>query len=834
VKIGEWSLNRELEMLDAIVHNLEQSNHIARIKKLVFCACTNNWSNEAQQLSTVKFKSHIQQLRDRHASIVELKYLLYRIVIRLNHSTNYYTVANLLCQEMEPLYAYQSTTTTGDRSIDDDHPNDDLGRIAPPAMWGKEVILTVEEIQGSILQVDMTIFSSSRQLLTQTVVTFPNLAQMLSKYQEWQSRYRRLDPQNHRLTSNKAVSLVPERINDCLDAGAMLQANLHEWYSSPGFQTIRERLATTIDPDLEVEIIVRSRSKVLLRLPWNSIWQPLLDRYPQSEVSVSLIPTIAEPATPEEILEVSVLSMLTSAQGIKLDRSKEYLDALPLTISTFSVAPNHTDFIDLLTQQSWSVLFFSSYISGYLPNNRIYINHHDTVSISEFKYRIRTAVQRGLKLLILNCGEGLELASELVDLQIPNLIVMREAVQDQVAQEFVKLFLKAFSGGKSLQLAVRDARERLQAIEKVVPAASCLPMICQQIAAPASSWNRLAHITLTPTELAETSEPEATGMVGDASYADMKSPTAVVSPQIPYDRIALVHQLTGYFSEVYTLALTGDGQWLVSGHGDVTHVDDAVKVWRLSDGKLIHNLLGHSHWVYSVALTADGETIVSGSLDGTIQWWQLTTGTKLPQLLDNKAAVNAIALTPDGQRLVSGGNDAILKIWQPQNGLLIHQCSGHLQNVACIAINQQTQLIVSGSSDYTVRLWHLHEGRLLRTLLGHSGRVSSVAITPDGTKVVSVSHDCTVKIWEVATGNLINTLVGHTKSVGCVAISADGQTIVSAGDDRTVNIWNLSDGKLLHTISTHDRAILAVAISADSRTIATGSYGEVQVWRVPH
>ena len=90
-------------MLDAIVHNLEQSNHIARIKKLVFCACTNNWSNEAQQLSTVKFKSHLQQLRDRHASVVELKYLLYRIVIRLNHSTNYYTVANFLCQEMEPL-----------------------------------------------------------------------------------------------------------------------------------------------------------------------------------------------------------------------------------------------------------------------------------------------------------------------------------------------------------------------------------------------------------------------------------------------------------------------------------------------------------------------------------------------------------------------------------------------------------------------------------------------------------------------------------------------------------------------------------------------------------
>ncbi|AFY93829.1 WD40 repeat domain-containing protein [Chamaesiphon minutus] len=820
-------------MLDAIVHNLEQSNHIARIKKLVFCACTNNWSNEAQQLSTVKFKSCIQQLRDRHASIVELKYLLYRIVIRLNHSTNYYTVANLLCQEMEPLYVDSAEGVGAE-----DRANSTLTGRSPTAVWAKEVIFTVEEIQsGAVLQVEMVVLAANRQLLNQTVVTLPDLVQMHERYQEWQSRYRRLDPQNHRLLSNKAVSLVPERINDCLDAGAMLQANLHQWYGSPGFQTIRERLATTVDPELEIETIVRSRSKALLKLPWNSIWQPLLDRYPLSEVNISLIPTISESSTIDEQLKVSVLSVLTSAQGIKIDRSKEYLDALPYTKSEFVVAPSHQDFVNLVTQKSWSVLFFSSYISGYLPNNRIYINHHDTISIAEFKYRIRIAVQRGLKLLILNCGEGLELAGELVDLQIPNLVVLREAVQDQVAQEFVKLFLKAFSSGKSLQLAVRDARERLQAIEKVVPSASCLPIVCQQIATPASSWNRLAQITLDkPLELLGLSqnwtEAEATGMMGQADL-EMVMLEPSVDRQIAYDRLELIHQLSGYYSEVYSLAFSNDGQWLVSGHGDITHVDDAIKVWRLLDGKLIHNLLGHSHWVYGLCLSADNETIISGSLDGTVQWWQLTTGVKLPQLLDHKSAVNAISLASDGQRLVTGGNDAAIKIWQPQNGLLIHQCQGHLQNVACLATHSAAQLIASGSSDYTVRLWHLQEGRLLKTILGHSGRISGVAITPDGKKVVSASHDCTIKIWEVATGNLINSLTGHSKPIGCVAISPDGQTIVSGGDDRTVNIWNLSDGKLLHTLPDRERPILSVAISADNCTIATGSYGEIQVWRVP-
>lgn len=813
-------------MLDAVVHKLEQNNHIARIKKLVFCACTNNWSNEAQQLSTVKFKSYIQQLRDRHDSIVELKYLLYRIVIRLNHSTNYYTVANFLCQEMEPLYA-QSSSTADDRLAE--------AGVAV-TVWGKQVVFTISEAQSAdVLQVEMVVLDDRDRVLTEMSVDLPDLSAMLTQFQEWQLRYRRLDPQNHRLLSDKAVSLVPERINDCLDAGARLQANLHQWYSAPEFQAIRDRLAPRIDPNLEIDLLVRSRSKGLLRLPWNSILQPLLDLYPKAEVGISLLPAPSEDSGfDEEKLQVSVLSILASAQGIKIDRSQEYLNALPYTESEFIVAPNHRDFVDRLMQQPWSVVFISSYISGYLPNNRLYINHHDTISITELKHRLQIAVERGLKLLILNCGDGLELAAELADVRVPQLIVMREAVQDQVAQEFVKLLLKACSSGKSLQLAVREARERLVAIEKVVPAASWMPVIYQQPAQPPTSWQRLARRSFELNDVPDVSvswmesDPTTIGITDIANAP----PALVALMNIPYEQLEEVYRLTGYFSEVYSLAFSNNGQWLVSGHGDITHVDDAVKVWRLLDGNLLHNLLGHSHWVYSVAIAADGETIISGSLDGTVQWWQLTTGTKLPQLLDHKAAVNAISLTSDGQRLVVGGNDARIEIWQPQNSLSIHQCQGHLQNVACLATNRQAQLIASGSSDYTVRLWQLQEGRLLRTLLGHSGRISSVAITPDGQKVISASHDGTVKIWAVATGALLDTILAHDKPIGAMSLSPDGQTIICGSDDRTVTLWQLSDSQLLHTLSGYERPILSVAFSPDSRSIAIGSYGEIQVLRV--
>jgi CHASE2 domain-containing sensor protein len=73
----------------------------------------------------------------------------------------------------------------------------------------------------------------------------------------------------------------------------------------------------------------------------------------------------------------------------------------------------------------------------------------------------------------------LGLARRLDDLQIPQMIVMRELVPDEVAQKFLKYFLKTFASGKPLYLAAREARERLQGLESKFPCASWLPVIYQ-------------------------------------------------------------------------------------------------------------------------------------------------------------------------------------------------------------------------------------------------------------------------------------------------------------------------------------------------------------------
>ena len=96
-----------------------------------------------------------------------------------------------------------------------------------------------------------------------------------------------------------------------------------------------------------------------------------------------------------------------------------------------------------------------------------------------------------MQLAIFNSCDGLGLARQLGNLYVPQIVVMKEPVPDQVAQAFLKYFLSAFSEGKSLYASVRQARERLEGLEDEFPYATWLPVIFQNTAEVGMSWNSL-------------------------------------------------------------------------------------------------------------------------------------------------------------------------------------------------------------------------------------------------------------------------------------------------------------------------------------------------------
>ncbi|MBD2042928.1 GUN4 domain-containing protein [Microcoleus sp. FACHB-672] len=114
---------------------------------------------------------------------------------------------------------------------------------------------------------------------------------------------------------------------------------------------------------------------------------------------------------------------------------------------------------------------------------------------------------------------------------------------------------------------------------------------------------------------------------------------------------------------------------------------------------------GHSRKVTCVAISPDGQTLISGSEDQTLKVWDLHTGKLITTLTGHLGEVTCVAISPDGQTLVSGSDDCTLIVWDLHTGELRSTLAGHLKEVTCVAISPDGQTIASGSDDKTIKLW---------------------------------------------------------------------------------------------------------------------------------
>lgn len=266
-----------------------------------------------------------------------------------------------------------------------------------------------------------------------------------------------------------------------------LHQQLNAWLNVDTFRSIDRHLRTRLSPADDIRLIITAENHPLLRLPWH-LWH-FLEDYPRAELALSLpeytrsIKTIS--ATPKST--VNILAILGSCQGINITKDQELLEQLPNTALKLLVEPNLEDLHQQLWHPGWDILFFAGHSSSQ-GTGRIYVNSTESLTIAQLRLAVKKAIEHGLKLAIFNSCDGLELAWSLADLQIPQVIVMREPVPDRIAQEFLKHFLTTFSSGQSLYLSVREARERLQALETQFPCATWLPVICQNPAELPPKW----------------------------------------------------------------------------------------------------------------------------------------------------------------------------------------------------------------------------------------------------------------------------------------------------------------------------------------------------------
>jgi len=286
--------------------------------------------------------------------------------------------------------------------------------------------------------------------------------------------------------------------------------------------------------------------------------------------------------------------------------------------------------------------------------------------------------------------------------------------------------------------------------------------------------------------------------------------------------------LEGHTDPVYSVAISPDGRFALSGSADKT-----LRLWDLAKGKRLRTLKSHTKGVISMALSSDGQFALSGSWEKTLLLWDLATGKFLRTLEGHTSWVDSVAISPDGRFGLSGSQDKTLRLWDLATGQCLRTLEGHTDPVYSVAISPDGRFALSGSWDRTLRLWELATGQCLRTLEGHTNWVHSVAISADGRFALSGSSDKTIRLWELATGKCLRTLEGHTSSVSSVVISSDERFALSGSGDKTLRLWELATGKCLRTLEGHTDEVISVAISPDGLFALSGSGDKtLRLWTI--
>ena len=325
----------------------------------------------------------------------------------------------------------------------------------------------------------------------------PPTEELPALYQRWRVLYEALYGRLswRRGSTSERIEFEAETVTNVSKAEFQrlcdqLQSSLNQWLNSPGFRNIDQQLRTKLAVSEGIRVIIETDDPLLQKLPWH-LWR-FFDHYGKAEVAVSALEYGRAHSSPPKVVDqMRILVILGHSEGIDIQPDgamlEQLLDAETLTLTE----PTRAELDRWLWRESgWDILFFAGHSTSNSTDasGRFWINPTEQLSISHLKNALKAAIARGLKLAIFNSCDGSGLARALADLNLPQLIVMREPIPDPVAQAFLQNFLRIFSGGEAFYPSVRQAREQLQGLEGEFPCASWLPVIYQNPTEVPITW----------------------------------------------------------------------------------------------------------------------------------------------------------------------------------------------------------------------------------------------------------------------------------------------------------------------------------------------------------
>lgn len=309
---------------------------------------------------------------------------------------------------------------------------------------------------------------------------------LLDAYQECKDRY--LDFGESRSLWTRSITVPPICIaNDSPPDFEGSRNNLirefDRWLNSCNLNNLYRDLVGKVNPDkykkapalvsfvIQADTMNSDLNFILQRLPWDN--SDLLGRehYPNAEIVFSTKAKLID-RVPGKL---NAFVICGSNERINVEPDLKALRKhLPRNITLLPpFKGNSLELIQRLSQHSIAedneqihLLFFIGHSASTDTSDiRIYINKADYISPTNpnFKTVLTDLKNRGLILAFFNSCDGLGIAKELIEIGIPNLIVMKETIHDRTAQNFIGYFLKQWAEANiPIDIAFRRAKFELR------------------------------------------------------------------------------------------------------------------------------------------------------------------------------------------------------------------------------------------------------------------------------------------------------------------------------------------------------------------------------------
>jgi WD40 repeat protein len=236
----------------------------------------------------------------------------------------------------------------------------------------------------------------------------------------------------------------------------------------------------------------------------------------------------------------------------------------------------------------------------------------------------------------------------------------------------------------------------------------------------------------------------------DDQSALISSPATVVSI-LDLESWTQAGVLAGHEGWVPCLEFTPDGRRALSGS-----VDGTLILWDVTSREIVHRLTVRGQGLWSLAMSPDGQTVLSDSGDNageaSMMLWDLEMGQEIRAFSrpdpPEGTGVSGIAYLPDGRSAISCEGDGVLIEWDLETGQEIRRLGQHSSLRTRIVVPPDGRLALTSGMDGTLAFWDLETGEVIRRWGGH-GVIFDIALAPDGKTALVGSSDTTIVQWRL-------------------------------------------------------------------------------------